>query len=123
MNHHLPEEETTLQAALHALGVLPEAEARTFEQHLAQGCKVCQAEVQAYHLLVEKLGFAAPAVEPPARVLDRLFKELRGQPSLQSCGRIDHAHLSFHHAEILSEQQQTLRRTVVALCANSSCSR
>jgi hypothetical protein len=83
MSHHIAAEEVALQAALHALGALPEDEARAFEQHLAEGCEVCQAEVQSYQLLVEKLAFGAPFIEPPASARDRLFEELKGQHSLQ----------------------------------------
>jgi anti-sigma factor ChrR (cupin superfamily) len=83
MNHHNSEEEVALQAALHALGVLPEAEALAFQQHLAEGCAVCRTEVESYQSTVEKLGFGAPRIEPSAGVLDRLFQEIKEQPKLQ----------------------------------------
>jgi anti-sigma factor ChrR (cupin superfamily) len=79
MSHHLPEEDISLQASLYAFGVLPEDEARAFRQHLAQGCQACEAEVQTFQLVVEKLGFSAPLVEPPAALHDRLFEELNQQ--------------------------------------------
>jgi anti-sigma factor ChrR (cupin superfamily) len=83
MNHHLLEEEVSLQASLYAFGVLPEDEARAFELHLAEGCKVCEAEVQTFQLVVEKLGFGAPLVEPPAELHARLFDELTQQTTRQ----------------------------------------
>lgn len=89
MSHHVSEEEITLQAALHALGVLPEDEARAFQQHLAEGCNLCQAEVHANQLLVEKLGFSAPLVEPPGNLRNRLFEELNGQSSRQPAPTLD----------------------------------
>jgi anti-sigma factor ChrR (cupin superfamily) len=81
MNHHLPEEEFCLQASLYAFGVLPEDEARIFEQHLAAGCAVCKAEVQSFQRVVETLGFSAPMVEPPAQLHNRLFEDLHRQPA------------------------------------------
>lgn len=93
MSHPIPEEEITLQAALHALGVLPEDEARAFQQHLAEGCPLCQAEVQAYQSLVEKLAFGAPLVEPPASARDRLFAEIKAQSSSQIAPNFDRQRL------------------------------
>ena len=79
MNHHLAEEEVSLQASLYAFGVLPEDEVRAFERHLAEGCEVCEAEVQTFQRVVERLGFAAPVVEPPDALHDRLFARLTAQ--------------------------------------------
>jgi anti-sigma factor ChrR (cupin superfamily) len=89
MSYHTSEEEVTLQAALHALGVLPEDEASAFRQHLAEGCDQCQAEVQSYQGLVEKLGFSAPLVEPSGSVRDRLFEELKTRGSRPAAPRLD----------------------------------
>lgn len=82
MNHHNSAEEIALQAALHALGVLPEEEALAFEKHLAEGCDECQREVASYQSTVEKLGFGAPAAEPPAELADRLLQAVKEQPRL-----------------------------------------
>ncbi|MBI3654687.1 MAG: cupin domain-containing protein [Acidobacteria bacterium] len=79
MSHHTSEEEATLQAALFAFGVLPQEEAEAFQQHLAEGCPTCKVEVQSFQLLAEKLAFAAPRVEPPARLRDRLWAEITGE--------------------------------------------
>lgn len=83
MSHHNSEEDTTLRAALHALGVLPEDEALAFQQHLEEGCTICQAEVESYQSTVGKLGLGAPRIEPSESVRDRLFQEIKGQPKLQ----------------------------------------
>lgn len=81
MNHHIPEEEMTLQAALYALGTLSEDDTRAFRQHLEEGCEVCQREVQSFQLVGEKLAFDAPLVVPPAELYDRLFSKLKEQSS------------------------------------------
>jgi anti-sigma factor RsiW len=83
MNHHNSAEEIALQAALHALGVLPEEEALAFKKHLAEGCDECQREVASYQSTVEKLGFGAPAAEPSADLADRLLQAVKEQPKLQ----------------------------------------
>jgi anti-sigma factor ChrR (cupin superfamily) len=83
MSHHNSEEDIALQAALHALGVLPEDEALAFQQHLEQGCIECQAEVESYQSTVEKLAFSVSGIEPSASVRDRLFQKIKGQPKLQ----------------------------------------
>jgi anti-sigma factor ChrR (cupin superfamily) len=83
MNHHQSTEEMALRAALHALGVLPEDEARDYEQHLAEGCQECQAEVRSYQAAVEKLAFGAPAAAPSENLLDKLLLEIKGQAKLQ----------------------------------------
>lgn len=74
--HPNTEEERALQAALYTLGALPESAARAFRRHLESGCASCQAEVSSYQGVVEKLGFSAPRVAPPAGLRDRLFAEL-----------------------------------------------
>ena len=81
MNHHIRDDERSLQAALYAFGVLPADEARAFQQHLNDGCEVCQHEVHSFQLVAEKLALAAPPVAPPAELYDRLFAELKGQSS------------------------------------------
>jgi anti-sigma factor ChrR (cupin superfamily) len=83
MSSHHSQEEITLQAALMALGVLSEDEARAFEQHLAEGCKECLAEFQNYQVVVEKLGFSAAEAEPSANLHDRLLADLNAQNLLQ----------------------------------------
>jgi anti-sigma factor ChrR (cupin superfamily) len=61
------------------LGVLSQDEAREFEQHLAGGCAVCAAEVEAFTPVVAELGHMAtpqtPRPELRARVLERVAAE------------------------------------------------
>jgi anti-sigma-K factor RskA len=51
----------------YALGALDEAEAQEIDQHLEQ-CSACQAELQAYRLLVGKLAQTVPPRRPPVRL-------------------------------------------------------
>jgi anti-sigma factor ChrR (cupin superfamily) len=81
MNHHILNDEMSLQAALFAFGVLPADEAQTFQQHLDEGCAACHREVRSFQAVAEKLALTAPLVEPPAELYDRLFTELKRQPA------------------------------------------
>ncbi len=80
MNHHIPEDEMSLQAALYAFGVLPADEVRAFQQHLNEGCEGCQREVQSFQFVAEKLAYNVPSIDPPAQLYDRLIARLK-QPS------------------------------------------
>ncbi len=76
MIHSIAEEENVTQATLYALGALSQHEARAFEEHLAGGCEACAAEVGPFQTVVSTLGLAAPEVEPPAGVRERLLSQL-----------------------------------------------
>ena len=45
MRHQCPTHEIKEQAALYALGVLTQLEARAFESHVRDGCEICRSEV------------------------------------------------------------------------------
>ncbi len=81
MNHHIPDDEMSLQAALYAFGVLPDDEARTLQQHLNEGCENCSREVQTFRAVAEKLALSVAPVAPPAALHDRLMAQLNGEPS------------------------------------------
>ena len=69
-------EEIEAQAALFALGALPAEEAAKFEQRVAAGCPVCQAEVSQCQGVVAALPLAAPSLTPPAALKTRLFERI-----------------------------------------------
>jgi anti-sigma factor ChrR (cupin superfamily) len=62
------------QALLYALGTLTQNQARVFEDHLADGCRACEAELLASEQLTRSLAFEAEEAEPPAHVLARLVE-------------------------------------------------
>jgi len=66
-------------ATLYALGVLPSAQAATFEAHLHQGCPVCQQELDAMAATVGALGHAALLVRPRQALRARLFASIRSE--------------------------------------------
>jgi anti-sigma factor ChrR (cupin superfamily) len=69
-------DEVVERTALYALGALTQIEARAFEDHLADGCKVCQSELDEYQLTVEALSVAAADIEPPPAVRNRLLESV-----------------------------------------------
>src|SRR5215471_6162009 len=80
MEHKLATDEIREQAALYALGALSQIEARAFENHLADGCEVCQAEVSGFDGVVGELGLAAPPASPSAHLRDQLMARIAKEP-------------------------------------------
>src|SRR5262249_38050982 len=80
MEHKLATDEIKEQAALYALGALSQIEARAFENHLADGCQVCQAEVSGFDSVVGELGLGAPAASPPAHLRGLLTARIANEP-------------------------------------------
>lgn len=76
MNEHAAAHQMTDFAALYALGALSQHEARSFEEHLAEGCGTCGAEFELFEGTVNALAFSAPEAEPPARVRAELLARL-----------------------------------------------
>lgn len=64
------------QAAPYALGILSPEERSAFEAHLT-GCAVCRADVRSYTEVAVALAHAAPVVEPPRGLRDRVLVEAR----------------------------------------------
>jgi anti-sigma factor ChrR (cupin superfamily) len=78
MKHAALTDDIVERTALYALGALTQIEARAFEDHLAEGCEICQSELNQYQIAVESLGTAATDEEPPAAVRERLLASLGG---------------------------------------------
>jgi anti-sigma factor ChrR (cupin superfamily) len=71
--HRFSQQEMTETASLYALGALSQWEARAFEEHLAEGCRECAAELQSFEETTRALGLAAHEARPPASVKERLL--------------------------------------------------
>ena len=76
MKHTVAEDALSERAALYALGALNQHEARAFEEHIEEGCPVCEAELRPFESVVATIGFAAPEVEPPREARDKLLARL-----------------------------------------------
>lgn len=71
--HRFSQQEMTERASLYALGALSQWEAREFEEHLAEGCEMCAAELRSFEETARSIALSAPEAEPPARMRDRLM--------------------------------------------------
>jgi len=65
-------------SAAYALDALDDDERRAYEDHLA-GCERCREEVAAFSATAEMLGYAAPPVDPPPMLRDRILVAARGE--------------------------------------------
>lgn len=73
--NHAPER-IAEQASLYALGALSQHEARAFDEHLAAGCELCEAELRPFQSVVTALAFATPVDEPPAAARENLLARI-----------------------------------------------
>lgn len=73
MKHQALNDETREIITLYALGSLPQQDARHYEQHLSEGCEVCQAELEAVTPILACIGLSASEEEPPPGVRERLL--------------------------------------------------
>jgi anti-sigma factor RsiW len=72
-------------AALYALGNLPPADAKRFEQRLDSGCPVCLAELEICQRMAEATVMAARPVQPDPGLEARLFARI-GAPVSPAAG-------------------------------------
>ena len=80
MKHAALTDDIVERTALYALGALTQIEARAFEDHLADGCEVCQSELNQYQLAVEALAIATPDEAPSPAVRNRLLASIGDAP-------------------------------------------
>lgn len=76
MRNSIPHDEIKDRAALYALGALSQHEARSFEEHLAEGCEDCQSELDGFEFVVSNIGFGAEGESPSPGLRDRLLSRL-----------------------------------------------
>ncbi|MFP5265119.1 MAG: cupin domain-containing protein [Blastocatellia bacterium] len=81
MKHLIAPDEMIEVAASYALGALSQQEARAFEDHLAEGCRACKAELESFEATLVALAFAEEAGAPSVRVRDELLSRFRGETS------------------------------------------
>lgn len=69
-------EDVMNEAALYALGALPDEKARAVEKRLQSGCGFCAAQVECYAAVAEQLSLAVAPVEPRPELRQRLRERL-----------------------------------------------
>jgi anti-sigma factor ChrR (cupin superfamily) len=77
VKHTSVTDEMRERAALHALGALSVEEAREFEAHLDDGCRVCAAERDAFAAVATDLALAPPPISPGPEARRCLLEEAR----------------------------------------------
>ena len=73
MKHNISQDEMREKAALYALGALTQHEARSFEEHVAEGCDFCHSELEAFEQVVNAIALDADEQEPSPDVRDKLI--------------------------------------------------
>lgn len=73
------DEKTTEQAALYALGMLSQSEARAFEEGLKDGRQAYAEELAAFDAVTAALALGAPERTPPATVRNRLLMSVASE--------------------------------------------
>lgn len=76
--HEFLDDDLRDQAAHHALGTLPEPEARVYRLHLLD-CATCRGEADALIQLARELVLLAPRAVPPSGLFDRVLKKVRSE--------------------------------------------
>lgn len=80
MRHERATEELREIAALYALGSLTQQEARSFENHIKEGCTICEAEQRKYERAVTAIGLSAEEAAPPEYIRDLLSARIEREP-------------------------------------------
>ncbi len=105
------------RASLYALGLLEEAESRTFEQHLSS-CPVCAAEVRESGGLAVQLADTIPAAAPPANLRQRVLTETmlpRGVVALVRGAQLDWQPTSFEGVSMARLYEDPIRGELASL--------
>lgn len=84
MKHELKTEELQERAAIYALGALSQHEARAFENHLREECRLCQEEVASFAETVGRIGLSAEPQSPPDYLRDILLSRIEKEDRQQS---------------------------------------
>ena len=83
MKHTVLEDEFGELAAMYALGALGYDEARSFEEHLAEGCELCAAELKEFDAVVPYLALAAPEATPAPAVREKLIARVSEEARIE----------------------------------------
>jgi len=77
------------QAAMYALGMLSQSEARAFDRCLDENREGCAEELAAFNPVVAALAFGAPKQIPPARARERLLARVAAETGHQAQGKVE----------------------------------
>ena len=84
MRHELSQIELEERAFLSVIGAPADEEQLAFEQHLAEGCETCAAELAAQREIFAHLALAAPVAEPSPVVREKLLARIALEKQAES---------------------------------------
>jgi anti-sigma factor ChrR (cupin superfamily) len=100
MKHSEAHTDLIENAALYALGALSQDEARSFEDHLGEGCDICRDEVEAFKEVAAVLSFGvteeSPSVEVKQKLQLKLDEEQRTRSEERTSILVSSQFLSVH---------------------------
>jgi anti-sigma factor ChrR (cupin superfamily) len=105
------------RASLYGLGLLDEAESRSFEHHLSS-CSLCAAEVRESGDLAVRLAETIPASAPPAALRHRVLAEAvlpRGVVALVRGGQMNWQPTSFPGVSVARLYEDSTRGELTSL--------
>ena len=77
-------EEIRETAALYALGSLTQHEARSFQNHLEEGCAICEAEFRHFERITAGIGLASEEIAAPDYLHELLAKRIEHESQAES---------------------------------------
>src|SRR5262245_12060655 len=86
------DEKITEQAAMYALGMLSQSEARAFEDSLKEGQKECAEEVAAFDAVVNALALGVPELSPQKLVRNHLLLSVASEAETAEIPMVRPAH-------------------------------
>jgi anti-sigma-K factor RskA len=103
--------------AAYALDALDDDETRAYEEHLA-GCEICQNNLAALSGTMVQLAFAAPPVDPPPELRERILEAARAER--QNPVRAEHENVIPLRPR-RTWSRPSARTTVAAVVAIAAC--
>ena len=97
--HQRVTDETSEQAALYSLGLLPDTESQDFERHLEE-CEVCQTEVKAFREVAGEIAFAIPEGNPAPRLRQNLLRGIAPKSSVVRAHQVEWQKTDFEGVEV-----------------------
>ena len=114
MKHELEAELYSEKAALYALGMLSQHEARAFENHLAEGCSWCEDELRQYEDAASGLALDVPPTSPSPYLRDLLIARI-DRESRESESVAGDQPKRFNDSTVIQQQRPTGRRSFQAI--------
>jgi anti-sigma-K factor RskA len=91
VRHCAADSDLRARASLYSLGALSQSEARAFETHLLEDCRVCEDELCEFNKVIGALGFAARDAMPDSRLRAELLDRIGMESQFRVSSAVRHA--------------------------------